>query len=807
MRRRLPRSIHLVVVSLLVATGVGVAASAWTLRRSLDPHGLPYPAPDRLVTLIAGSKSWSVPMFDAVTASASIFDAAALIQERAAILRDVGPARVVRLETVSPAYFDLLGVRAIAGRLLAADDDRAGRSVPVAMISESLWRSRFGSDPAAIGRSMAIDERAVRVVGVLPRGFRGLIGRTDVWVTVATGRWIDGETGPIRPWSRSYELLARLDARVARVEANERFATEARAALMQLPDASRALGPAARFRLVGLAEARVTPVMRQAATVLSWAAVAAVLFIAINVISLCLLRAEHRGRELAIRVAIGADRWHLLRMASGEATIAAAGATVGAIALRPLFLTALTALRPPSTSFGIVTADLAATGALAIDLPMLALMAAMACLGVTPMIVTTMMSARHGGGWGRAPAARRLSSSAATSFPALTLIGVQAGLACAVLVGAALMARTTGALFAASRGYDWSNVVTARFELPDTRYDRAGASGFIDRLLTSLNDVPGIDRVSVSNCAPGAGRCRQSNLMRVDGRAFAPHDQPMVGVHFVTPGHFDTIGASVTRGRAIATADRTGAPLTAVVTDSLAARLWPGVDPIGRSIEIYTANGSLAGERTVVGTIRPIVFTADADSGDDVFLPAAQTAWASTVLFVKSGLPLGDVTRAVGAAVAAIDADVPVHDVERLESQLGRSVGVELLVLRALVAFGLAGLALAAIGAYVTVAQALARSRRELGIRIALGATPSNVWFLVSRRGLVVAIVAVLAGVAGAALSTRALVALLHGLSPYDPVAFVAAPAATLIGIVAAVARPAWQASRVDPQVCLRDAP
>ena len=803
MRRRLSRSLHLAIVAALVATGVGVAASAWTLRRTLEPRGLPYPAADRLVTLIAGSKSWSPQMFDAVMASTTVFDRASLIQERSAILRDTGPARVVRLETVSPAYFDLLGVRAIAGRALVADDDRASGSVPVAVISASLWRSRFGSDPAVIGRSIAIDEHQVQVVGVLPAGFYGLIGRTDVWVTVAAGRWIEDETGPIRPWSRSYELLARIDARAVRSAAEEKYATEARAALMQLPDANRGLGSNARFRIVSLADARLSPAMRQAAAVLTWAAVAALLFIAINVTSLCLLRAEHRRREIAIRVAMGADRRRLLRMAIGEAAIAAAGATMGAIALRPLFLAVLTALRPPSTSFGIVTADLAASGAFSLDWITLAGIAVMACLGTVPMVVATMAIARRR--WIEIPGARSLSRSAATPSTALVLVGVQAGLACAVLVGAGLLARTAGTLFATSRGYDWSNVITARFELPDARYDRANAARFMDAMLTSLAEVPGVDRASVSNCAPGAGRCRQSNLMRIDGHTLPPHEQPLVGLHFATPDHLATIGASITRGRAISPGDRFGTPLVALVTDTLAARLWPGADPIGRSIEIFTANGSLAGERTVVGTIQPIVFAPDADTNGDVFLPAAQTAWTSTVVFMKTALPLGDAARAVGAAVAAIDADVPVHYVERLESQLGRSVGVELLVMRALLAFGLAGLGLSAIGAYVTIAQALARSRRELGIRIALGATPANVWLLVGRRGLVVAVVAAIAGVAGAAFSSQVLVSLLHGISPHDPIAFVAAPAATLIGIVAAIARPAWQASRIDPQVCLKD--
>jgi len=802
---RLSRHRHLLVGSLLLTIGLGTAATALSLQRALTASSLPYPTPDRLVTLVAGSKSWSGPMLDAVQARTTVFDALSLIQERAAVVGGDAGVDVVRVESVSSAYFELLGVRPAFGRAFGTEDDR--RDVPGAgvVVSDALWQRRLNADPLAIGRSIEIDRRRVVVLGVMPRGFRGLIGRTDVWLPLGTARWMDGESGPERPWSRGFELFGRLRPGLALSDAGARFAAEGRAAIESTGATDRILGANGRLRIVPLSEARVTPLVAQTTRVLGWAAAAVLIFVLVNLTSLALLRGDSRAREVRIRVALGATRARIAYLAAREAAILAAQAAAGALLLRPMLAAAVVAVRPPSTTFGIVTAELLPGGMAILDPAAVGFTIAAAIGGSMLYALAMLLAAKT------RRAAPDLRGGAIEGglrswrSPAVALISVQAAVACVVLAGALLMLRSTSMLFSADRGYNWRAVTTARVSLPDGPYSAANAGAFYDDVAARLAATPGIEHASVSSCAPGAGRCRQSNIMRVDGRDVAHEAQPTIGVNFVTPAHFTTISATTVRGRGLTAADRAGAPLAVVVSEPLAARLWPGVDPIGRTLEIYTANASLAGARVVVGVIEPLRFGPDADAGGDVFLPSAQAAWTSGVIFAKSQLPARAVAAAIAAAVASVDRRVPVHDVASLEDRLGTSLGAELFLLRALMAFGVAGLLLAAVGAYATAAHAVARSRRELGVRIALGATPAQIWSLVGRRGMAVGLLGGVTGVAGALMSSRLLASMLHGVSARDPIALSVAPAVTVCGLLLAVAVPAWRASQVSAAVAMRD--
>ena len=277
-----------------------------------------------------------------------------------------------------------------------------------------------------------------------------------------------------------------------------------------------------------------------------------------------------------------------------------------------------------------------------------------------------------------------------------------------------------------------------------------------------------------------------------------------IGISYVTPDHLSTIGARLGQGRFITGADHAGAPLVAVVSEPLAAALWPSTSPIGRTLEVYTANGSLNGARTVVGTVQRIAFNLDADPGLDVFLPASQAAWTSGVIFAKGALPPADLGRRIATTVAAIDRTVPVRDVGGLDAALRRSLSIELFLRNALLAFGLTGLLLAAIGTYAVIAQTVARSRRELGVRMALGASARQIQSLVARRGIAIALIAGAAGALGQTWSARLLTSFLHGLPATDVISMAAGPLITMAVIAAAVALPALTASRTNPAVVLR---
>jgi putative ABC transport system permease protein len=802
MLRRLARLRHSLLAIGLLSIGLGAAASAHSIIRTLQPANLPYPSADRLVVAQAGSQSWSPAMLERVVATSTSLELLAGVQERAATIIAT-QVEVVRLESVSAAYFDLLGVQARLGRLIRNDDDRRGIPSPVALISDALWRRQFSAAPSAIGRRLSVDGQSLEIIGVLPKQFAGLIGRTDVWVPLASARWLSGDTGPERPTSRWFEVIARYREGLTRSAAERQFGAETRPVIAELP--GRLVSPTSRFTLAPLAEARVPTVFPTAIRILGLTALALLVLVIVNVTSLQMVRAEHREREFAIRLAIGADLRRITRLAIGEAATIAIGSAAGALLLRPYFLSLLAALQPPSTSFGIVTSQAITAATLATGPWTIVTVAVAALCATVPVALVTVHRARRlqverslrgtqhsGSGLSRWRSGRAL------------LLAVQATIACAVVCGGALLARSRSAVFDRERGYTLEGVATGRIALSDARYDDERAALFYAQLVDRLTATPGITSASVSNCVPGAGRCRQTNVSAVDGRVLEGGAAPTVGMHFISPAHFATIGATLAAGRDVADTDRRGGALVAIVSQPLAQRLWPGQNPIGQTLELFSANGSLRGARTVVGVVNTIVFNVDRDAGLDVFLPAAQVARTTATVFVKGPGGTSTLGRVLRQAVAAVDPMIPIDQPGTLETPLARSLSVERFLQSMLLAFGGLGVVLASFGTYAMVAQAAARSRREIGIRLALGASRLDMGALVARRGLAIAALGAAAGAAGGVWTSRLLSAFLHGLPPNDPLALMSGPMLTIIAVAAAVTLPAWRAARSNPALTIR---
>jgi predicted permease len=743
-------------------------------------------------------------MLDALVRTTTVFDAVAGIQERAASLAGIDGAEVVRIESVSADYFGMLAANPAIGRVFTREEDRRGGSTAVAVISDALWQRRFGRDRGVLGMAIAIDGKTLDVVGVIPAGFGGLIGRTDVWVPLGSARWLSGDTAPERPSSRWFEVVARRRADLPSDEAQARYATEARAAISQILGADRILSASTRLALIPFADARVPAVFHQASRVLTAAAIVLLALVCVNIVSLHLVRTDERERELAIRLAIGANLRQVGLLACREVAVIAAAGAVGALALRPVLLSILAAIQPQSSGFGIVTSTVLTPDAMKTDLPTVLLVVTLAVIAAVPLALGVLFRSRGLVGRSSLQGSNRPSGLPGSLNARTVLVALQATLACAVVCCGALLARGSSALLARDRGYAPSEVMMGRLQLPDG-IDSLGAARFYAQLVERLIATGGVSSASVSNCAPGAGRCRQTNIVRVDDRALDPSVQPTIGVHYVTPGHFATLGARMSRGRMFADTDVIGAPNVVVTSEPLAARLWPGVSPIGRTLEVFTANGSLNGSRTVVGTVAPISFDVEADRGLDVFLPAAQAAWTTSVVFVKGRLSRSALAEHLTEAVRGVDRSVPLYDVGGLDAPLLRSLSVESFLRRMLFAFGLAGLLIAALGTYAIVSQAVGRTERELGIRAALGATPQQIGSLVARRGAVVAVVATSAGAVAAVWAGNLLRSFLHGITVTDPIALATGPLLTVVAIAAAVLYPAIRAAHANPVIAMKN--
>ncbi|HSC25697.1 MAG TPA: ABC transporter permease [Vicinamibacterales bacterium] len=797
-----------VVTAVLLAVGLGAAASLITVLKALTPAGLPYPDGPRLVVARVGGPSWSPGMLEAVSQTTTVFDRLTGIQERAATLTDDGAgarlAEVVRLESVSADYFELLGVRPALGRPFDRTEDARGGRAPVVLVSDRLWTRWFGRDMAVLGRRIVVDARPLEILGVMPAGFGGLIGRTDLWAPLGSARWLLGDTGPERPTSRWFEVVARLAPGVSPAEAGERFAAEARRAILQIPRGEAIVGPDTRLTIASLAEARSPRTVHRFANVLGLAVIALLTVVVVNVTSLHLMRVDARRSELAIRLALGAGPRHLARLAVREAGGIAITGTTGALALRPIFLAVLNGIQPVPTGFGIVTSQVLTPAARTLDVATVLGVGGLAVLACLPLAAGLLLGVRR---MRLQPAMRRQRSTprgrAGVTPVQAALVTVQAALACAAVGAGVLLARSASELLSADRGYEYRGVTMGRINLPET-FDTGRASAFFEDVVARLQRTPGVVQTAAASCAPGEGRCRRSNVEAVDGRALDSSNRPTVGVHFATPGLFATIGAHVANGRAFDASDGPTTSLVAIVSSPLAARLWPGASPIGRTLEVFTADGSLDGARTVIGVVNPIAFDLESDPGLDIFLPASQAAWTSGLVFVSGPSAPGAIARAIKEAVASVDPSVPVFGVGGLDAPLARSLGVESFLRRVLVAFGGMGLLLVAFGAHAVVARVIADRQRELGVRVALGATPAQIGRLVARRGLAIAALGGSVGALGAVWAGHLLGSLLHGLAASDPLSVAAGPLITAAVVLAAVVTPVVRTARMNPMGALR---
>ncbi|HUR20965.1 MAG TPA: FtsX-like permease family protein, partial [Vicinamibacterales bacterium] len=398
-----------------------------------------------------------------------------------------------------------------------------------------------------------------------------------------------------------------------------------------------------------------------------------------------------------------------------------------------------------------------------------------------------------------APAVEGLSR---LGTPAVWLLTAQVSLACTVVAGALLMTTAVARVIGDDRGYVTTGVWTARITVPG-EYDLNRTTSFLTRLGERLSNMPGIADVSFATCAPGAGRCRQSNILSVDGVPMSRDSTPQIGIQIVSPGAFRTIGARITRGRDLDVRDASSAPGAVMITDTLAQRLWPGADPVGHQLEVYTANGSLAGLRTVVGTVGPIRFNVDDDPGLDVFLPVSQAAVSSVVVFMKGTSPTRDRMAGLVRETAALDPRIPVYDPASLEARLADSLSTERLLERAFIGFGAVALLLALLGVYAITAQAVSNCERELAVRMALGATAGQIRALVARRGMVVAVLGSSAGCAMAFFSSRLLQSMLHGV-PNDHLILFAAPVLTGLALALTIVWPIRKAHFVNVLIAMR---
>ena len=781
----------------VLALGIGANTALFSLVDAIVFKPLPGVArPADLVDLTGGTVSY--PWYRSVRDGARSFDGLAAWRQRDLLLTTGALTERVVGAVVSGNYFDVLGASPSRGRLLLAADEESGEAV--AVISEKLWRTRFGGDPAAVGRTIRVNGAPFVVVGVAGEGFRGTAFGVapDLWVPI--GAWPRLATGPFvsldlhrRGWSwLSVFGRRKADASIARVQAEVDAAVRLQHASFpdDAPDDLRLRVRTTLADAAGLGESG-NPVGFLAMLA---AAVGVALAIACaNLGNLLLARAEARRREIAVRQALGASRFRLVRQLLTESVaLALIGGGAGLLVAGWALALAERLPLPGGVSF--------ATFAPALDREAFAFALLLSVVtglafGLLPALQASRTSVgsalKDAGGF---PLRRSALRSA--------LVVAQVSLCLVLLVGAGLLGRSLQRALATDLGFQPRGLVLASVNPGLQRYDEARAGNLLRELPRRIAASPGVRGASWMSLVPLSGG-ESVETFAIPGQPNPPGRPPEAEVNVLGGGFFRVMAVPLVSGREFDDdVDRSGGDAVAMVNEAMAKKYWPGRSPVGERIEI-------GGLRTVVGVSHDFRTGSLSDAPvPQIYLPLSQqvvqNGLGSMTLVARTESPGIDLSGIVSAEVRRLDASLPVYGIRRFETELAGQMLAQRLGSALLGLFGVLSLVLAAVGIYAVVSYSVARRTREIGIRMALGARASDVSSLILSQNAFPIAAGLTLGLALGAAAARLLREFLFEVSPFDPLTFAAVALVLAACGTAAAWLPARRATHVDPMTALR---
>ncbi|HEX6732132.1 MAG TPA: ABC transporter permease, partial [Pyrinomonadaceae bacterium] len=744
------------VTVLSLALGIGANTAIFSVVNGLLLRPLPYPEPEQIVDVWHTPPQQSFPGLDRFSVSpANYLDwkAQSSSFEQMAVYSDTGlslstdndPLPLIGA-TVSSDFFSVLRTNAMQGRIFTADEERPGHD-QVVVIGHALWQRAFGANPNIIGQTLTINSRSFTVIGIMPAGFE-FPREAELWVPLA---WDDKER-QVRS-NHDYLVIARLKQNVSPEQAQAEMSTISRRLEQQYPEENKGWGAV----VIPLREDLVGDI--RLALLVLFCAVGFVLLIACaNVANLMLARGANRQREIAVRIALGAGRVRLVRQLLTESVLLAVTGGLLGLLLALLGVQMLVRLGnlPNSDDIGIDTWVLGFT--------LLVSFAAGIIIGIVPALQFTRSSIsetlKQGSGrTGGSPIKQHTRKALVISEVALSLV---------LLIGAGLMIRSFWKLQNVDPGFDTRNGLTMSIVLTWIRYPEPNRwLAFFDRAIEQIRAVPGVVSVGATTKIPLAGG-GSTQPFTIEGRpTVAIAEQPMAQTRYISSDYFQAIGIPLRQGRFFSEQDRDNSVPVIIISEAMARRFWPGENPIGK--RLTPSFHSQQGTREIVGVVGDVKTSGlDVDSSAMMYMPYKQVPLPFMSFVVRTASNPESLVQPVSKAIYSIDKEQALTNVQTMEQVLTKSLSGRRFNMTLLLTFAGVALVLAAVGVYGVMNYTVTLRRRELGIRMALGAERRDVLRLVLRQGLTLTLIGVGAGLISAYALTRLMASLLYGVTATD---------------------------------------
>lgn len=779
----------LAVALLTLALGIGATTAIFSVIKAVVLNPLPYEAPERLAVLWevnpeGNQERVSVPSFDDWTREARSFEAMAAYRQVDFSYAGSGDPMNVPGVRATPNLFAVLKANAALGRTFTRDEAVVGAD-RVVVLSHGFWTRVLGANPGVVGTPIQLDAVPFTVVGVMPPGFEfPTATAVEVWTPLAFDpKDIHGASRR----ARSLTVVGRITPAATMAQAQEELAVVAARIASAHPDSNQ--GWSAR---VVAAHEQLVAASRPALLVLMGAVGFLLLIVCANMANLLLARLSSRRREIAVRGALGAGRWEVARPILAEAILLAVGG--GLLGL----LVAVGGLRLLAT---LPEAQLPRLDRLELDGGVLAFATAISlavalAFGMLPAVraARDLRQRMHeSSGTTGSPYASRVLSG---------LVVIEVALALVLLVGAGLMTRSFQKLLQVSPGFDAANLVAARVLLPTTKYNqRPAVARFYEDVVERLRRAPGITAASAVSAMPLHNVGAAGALpFTVAGQQPPATEDPLADVRIVAPGYFATMKIPLLEGRYLDERDVETGPRTSVINQTMARRYFPDRSPLGQIIQNPHGKSEVVG---VVGDVRNQGL--ESEPKKQVYLPMRQSPSAGMALVARTDRDPGAFAATIQRVIWDVDPQQPIYELSTVDQILARAVFLPRLSTTLLALFALAALLLAALGIYGVLSYSVSERTKEIGLRLALGASGGDTIGLVMRRSVALVATGGVVGLVAAVLLARSLAGVLYGVGPFDLPSFAAAAAVLLAAGVIASLLPALRTAKVDPMVALRE--